>query len=113
MPLKIEGDVIIRLSGHAGGSYATSLPVIGDIGVVGNRKCSISARRPASAAAHGPSIETLRSCLDSRIQGGIMSKSQVELTSPHAAELAIGAEIKLVASGTGKHPAATGNAVAV
>ena len=113
MPLKIEGDVVVRLTGAAGGSYAASLAVIRDIGVIGDRKCSISARRPADPATHYPGIKALRSCLNSRIQGGIVRKSQVKLAAPHAAELVIGCEIELVRRGTCQNPASTRNAVTV
>src|SRR5258706_797957 len=99
MPLKIERDIVVRLGGAAGGSYGASLPVIRDIGGVGNRKSCISSGRPADPATYYPGIEALRSCLDSRIQGGIACKSQVELASPHTAELVIGGEIKLVRRG--------------
>src|SRR5258708_33497188 len=105
MPLKIERDVVVRLAGAAGGSYAASLPVIRDIGVVGNRKSCISSGRPADPATHYPGIEALRSCLDSRIQGGIVCKSQVELPTPHAAELAIGGGIEFGRPGSRQNPA--------
>ena len=67
MPLKINGDVVVRLSGAASSPDTARLTVIRDVGVVGDRKCAVSPCGPADTASYGPGIERLRSCLNTRV----------------------------------------------
>jgi len=50
VPLKIYGDIVVRLAGAAGGADTARLTVIRDVGVVGDPKGAVSAGGPADAA---------------------------------------------------------------
>src|SRR6267378_5049607 len=104
---------MICRAGTAARTGTAGHAIVGDSCVIGNRKGSVPSQGPAHTTADGPGVKALRDRLRDVRNGGIVSVSHVELTTPDAPQLMVCTKIELISRGPGQHAAATRYAVCI